>query len=309
MSSGDRRSRRRGGPKPPPTTVYLIAGAGGMLGTALKRVLAARGTRFVAPPEAEFDICDFGVVTSQAKKFARGLGRGERGVIVNAAAYTDVERAEDEPDLALLVNERGAVNLARAAHESGVGFVHVSTDFVFDGLKEGPYLEDDEPHPLSVYGETKLAGEDSVAIENPDALIIRTAWVFGPGGVNFPTKILDAARANPVLRVVTDEIGSPTYTIDLANGLLALVDAKASGLVHLCNTGACSRFELAQAVLAEAGIDTPVEPVEAAELGARVARPANSVLDCSRAASLGVTLPPWRDAVARFVAERAEEPA
>ena len=273
-----------------------------MLGTALQRVLAEQGTRFVAPPEAEFDITDQAAVHKRVAGFANSLQKGERGVLINAAAYTNVERAEEEPDLASLVNERGAVNLARAAHESGLGFVHVSTDFVFDGLKEGAYVEDDVPHPLSVYGQTKLDGEDSVASENPDALIVRTAWVFGPAGTNFPVKMLEAARTSPSLQVVTDEVGSPTYTIDLAAGILSLVDAHAHGVFHLAGSGSCSRFELAQRTLALAGIDTPIEPVTSDEFPTTVARPMNSVLDCSQAAELGVTMPEWSDALERFIA-------
>jgi dTDP-4-dehydrorhamnose reductase len=274
-----------------------------MLGTALQRVLGERGVRFVAPAEGEFDICDQAAVTKRVAEFKKSLRDGERGVIINAAAYTNVEAAEDEPDLASQVNEFGAVRLARAAHESDLRFVHVSTDFVFDGLKEGPYAEDDEPNPLSVYGQTKLDGEDSVASENPDALIVRTAWVFGPAGVNFPVKILEAARSRPSLKVVTDEIGSPTYTLDLAAGIIGLVDAGASGIYHLAGAGSCSRFELAQRIVELAGLDTPIEPVESNEFPTKAQRPMNSVLDCSKAAALGVTMPEWTDSLERFMRE------
>jgi dTDP-4-dehydrorhamnose reductase len=274
-----------------------------MLGTALQRVLGERGVRFVAPTEGEFDICEQAAVTKRVAEFRKSLRDGERGVIVNAAAYTNVEAAEDEPDLASQVNEFGAVRLARAAHESDLRFVHVSTDFVFDGLKEGPYAEDDEPNPLSVYGQTKLDGEDSVASENPDALIVRTAWVFGPAGVNFPVKILEAARTHPSLKVVTDEIGSPTYTLDLAAGIIGLVEAGASGIYHLAGAGSCSRFELAQRIVELAGLETPIEPVESNEFPTKAQRPMNSVLDCSKAAALGVTMPEWTDSLARFIRE------
>ena len=272
-----------------------------MLGTALQSVLKERGARFVAPPEAEFDITSLPGDQEIAKRFAKSLRDGERGVLVNCAAYTNVERAEDEPDLALLVNERGAVNLARAAHENELSFVHVSTDFVFDGFKEGAYAEDNEPHPISVYGETKLAGEDSVLAENPDALVVRTAWVFGPGGANFPVKILEAARTRPELKVVTDEVGSPTYTIDLAAGIVGLLGKQASGIYHLAGAGSCSRLELAQEILKLAGLETPIEPVTSDAFPTKAARPLNSVLDCSKAAALGVTMPDWHDSLARFM--------
>jgi dTDP-4-dehydrorhamnose reductase len=278
----------------------LIAGAGGMLGTALRQVLGDRGSTFMAPPEAEFDITDAAAVARVVRSFASG---NSGGLLINAAAYTNVERAEDEADTAFRVNERGARVLAEAAQGAGLGFVHVSTDFVFDGAKHGGYVESDAVNPLSVYGVSKLAGELAVAHAYPDALIVRTAWVFGPGGENFPAKILSAARSNQSLRVVTDECGSPTYTIYLAAGILDLVDAGGGGLFHLAGRGSCTRFELAVETLRLAGVYAAIEPVSAASFPSRVQRPANSVLDCSKAAAMGVVMPEWQDGLARFVPE------
>ncbi len=285
-------------------SALLVAGAGGMLGTALQRVAAARGIRIEAPSESGFDITDEAAVARVVAAFADGLAPGESGVLVNAAAYTNVERAEDEPELAYRVNEEGARIVAEAARERGLGFVHVSTDFVFDGAKVGPYTETDAPNPLSVYGASKLAGERAVARAYPGALTVRTAWVFGPGGVNFPTKILGFAAKRDTLSVVTDEAGSPTYTIDLAAGILGLADAGASGLFHLTGSGSCTRFDFAGAILAAAGMTRHLEPVKAAAFPSKAARPANSVLDCAKAAAFGVTMPHWRDALERFMAER-----
>ncbi len=280
---------------------FLIAGSGGMLGTALQRVFTARGERCEAPPESAFDITDEATVRHVIDEFASGLGPGEDGVLVNAAAYTNVERAEDEPEIAHLVNARAPGVLAIAARDAGVRFVHVSTDFVFDGTKQGAYVEDDAPNPLSVYGASKLAGELAVQDANPAALVVRTAWVFGPAGVNFPVKILDAARTRPSLSVVTDEIGSPTYTIDLAAGIVGLVEADARGLYHLAGAGACSRFELALETLRLAGLDTALEPVTSGEFPTKAARPRNSTLDCAKAARAGVALRDWRESLAEFV--------
>jgi dTDP-4-dehydrorhamnose reductase len=284
---------------------YLIAGSSGMLGSALQHVLGQRGIAFAAPVEGEFDITDPVKIKHRVAEFVESLPAGTQGVLVNAAAYTNVEAAEDHEDIAYLVNEHGAALLARAALENGLAFVHVSTDFVFDGRKEGAYVETDEVNPLSVYGVTKLAGERSVLAENPDAIIARTAWVFGPNGANFPTKILEAARKNPLLKVVTDEVGSPTYTRDLAAGLIGLVEAGAKGIYHLAGSGSCSRFELAAEVLRLAGLSTPMEPVTSDAFPTKAARPMNSVLDCSKAAALGVEMPYWDDALARFIAELA----
>lgn len=285
------------------STVYLIAGSGGMLGTALQRVLAARGERFDAPAESEFDITNAAQVAARVREFARSLETDEGGVLINAAAYTNVERAEDDPDTAYAVNDAGAANLAWAAHEAGIGFVHVSTDFVFDGAKDGAYGEQDAPNPLSVYGASKLAGERSVLEADPSALIVRTAWVYGPAGVNFPVKILAAAREGRALKVVTDEVGSPTYTLDLAAGLLDLAEAGARGLFHLAGAGSCSRYELACEVLRVARVDVEVEPVHSASFTVKAARPANSVLDCAKASELGVMMPAWEDGLRRFLNE------
>jgi len=283
---------------------YLIAGAGGMLGTALQRVLGERGIAFKAPPEAAFDITDEREVGERVSAFVADGGT----VLVNAAAYTNVERAEDDAATAYRVNEHGARVLAAAARDAGIAFVHVSTDFVFDGTKPGAYTEDDEPSPLSVYGASKLAGEIAVAETLPSAIIVRTAWVFGPGGVNFPTKILDLASRMPTLKVVTDEVGSPTYTLDLAAGIVGLVEADAAGLFHLAGAGVCTRFELAAEVVRRAGLHTVLEPVTADAFPTKAARPANSELDCSRAAALGVTMPGWSDGLARFMADIAGSP-
>ena len=273
-----------------------------MLGHALRRVLDERGARAVAPAEREFDITDESTVRSVAEAFAASLGAGERGVLVNAAAYTNVERAEDDADTAYRVNEHGARLLAEAARDADLGFVHVSTDFVFDGTKDGAYVETDTPAPLSVYGASKLAGERAVLAAFPAALIVRTAWVFGENGVNFPTKLLSLAADRDTLQVVTDEAGSPTYTADLARGIVGLVEADAAGLFHLANAGSCTRFEMAGAILEYAGLERTLVPVTADAFPSRARRPANSVLDCGKAAAVGVVMPGWRDALGRFIA-------
>jgi dTDP-4-dehydrorhamnose reductase len=264
-------------------------------------VLGERRLECVAPPETEFDITDEARVRELVRAFAEA-GAGA-GVLVNAAAYTNVEAAEDDAERAYLVNETGPRILAAAARAAGLGYVHISTDFVFDGRKQGAYVETDATNPLSVYGASKLAGERAVAAGYPEALIVRTAWVFGPGGVNFPAKILELAASRPTLSVVTDEVGSPTYTLDLAAGILDLADAGAYGLFHLVGAGSCSRYEMAAEILRLAGLDRELVPVTAATFPSNAARPANSVLDCSHAASLGVTMPEWRDALGRFIAE------
>jgi dTDP-4-dehydrorhamnose reductase len=302
----------------------LIVGAGGMLGTALQRVAPHEGLAVRAYTEAELDITDRVAVRQAIGAFATHVGRaGVHGAVINAAAYTNVEAAEDDLDRAHSVNSTAAGQLAAAARDEGLVFVHVSTDFVFDGTKVGAYLETDEPRPVSVYGASKLAGEQSVFSNHPAPLVIRTAWTFGPAGTNFPVRILARARAAastmaespeamvgggvPVLQVVADEVGSPTYTLDLAEGLLALLATGATGLFHLTGAGSCSRYELALETLRLGGLAAPrdlrVEPVASAAFPTKAKRPLNSVLDCGKAERLGVRLPAWQDALSRFVTE------
>jgi dTDP-4-dehydrorhamnose reductase len=281
------------------TGPLLIAGANGMLGHALQIVAGQRGRSFFAPVESEFDITSVADVSRVVRAFAE---LHPDGALINAAAYTNVERAEDDPETAFAVNRTGARLLAAAAARAGLPFAHVSTDFVFDGTKHGAYTEEDEPNPLTVYGVSKLAGERVVLSANPTALIVRTAWVFGPYGANFPAKILERAAGSIAVTVVDDETGSPTYTLDLAAGILDLLDARARGIFHLAGSGSCTRDEMAREILRLAGMErVNVVPVPASTFPSKAARPANSVLDCSKAAALGVTMPDWRDALARFV--------
>lgn len=270
-----------------------------MVGSAVRGVLSARGIPFEAPSRADLDVTDAVAVGKAVERFAEGGGR-----VLNLAAYTDVERAEDEAEAAFLVNAEAPGRLAEACAANGLPLAHVSTDFVFDGRKGAPYAETDDPNPLSVYGRSKLAGERAIAEQAADALIVRTAWVYGEGAASFPLKVLERAGAQGGLRVVDDERGNPTYAGDLAEGIVRLILRGASGTCHLTGAGACTRYELAREVLAVAGLDVPVTPVSSAEFPSKAARPADSRLDCSRAAGLAVRLPWWRDGLTRFLSAR-----
>jgi dTDP-4-dehydrorhamnose reductase len=280
---------------------FLIAGAGGMLGTALREALASSNAEVVAPGERDFDITDAAAVSRVVEAFASG----GPGTLLNAAAYTNVERAEDEPELAFLVNEAAPRILAETAAAHGLRFAHVSTDFVFDGDKRAPYVETDATNPLSVYGASKLAGELAVLDAMPGALVVRTAWSYFERGVNFPLKVLALASTRDEISVVTDEVGSPTYAPDLARGIIGLAEAGAGGVFHLAGAGACSRFEMATELLALVGSATRVMPTTSDRFPSAARRPAYSVLDCGRAAALGVRMPAWTDALRRF-AERLD---
>jgi dTDP-4-dehydrorhamnose reductase len=274
--------------------VHLVAGAAGKLGRALKALLPDA----LARDHQEWDVADAAATRRVLEGFAREGGR----TVWNAAAWTAVEAAEDNPDAAARANVEGPRLLGRECARLGLGLVHVSTDFVFDGAQQAPYTEQDPPHPLGVYGQTKLDGEKAVLDEMPSALVVRTSWVFGAGWRHFPGRILELARRDGRIRAVEDEFGSPTYAPHLAQGLLGLVQVGAQGLFHLAGQGRASRLELARATLALAGMGSvPVEPCPASSFPSRVRRPANSALDCARAASLGVVLPPWREGVAAWL--------
>jgi dTDP-4-dehydrorhamnose reductase len=262
-------------------------------------VAAERGFETYAPEEGTFDITSHDMVPKVIAAFAK---QHPTGAVLNCAAYTNVDEAEEHPETAFLVNQFGAGLLAETAAANNLPFIHISTDFVFDGKKSGAYKETDEPNPLSVYGASKMAGEWAVAAADPKALIVRTAWSFGPCGANFPTKILDRARTADTIQVVSDEVGSPTYTLDLAAALLRLIDVGATGLLHVAGSGWCARDEMAREILRIAGLHkVDVESVPAATFPGKAERPANGILDCSKAGILGVIMPTWRDALARYV--------
>jgi len=275
-----------------------VTGAAGQLGRALVDRLGARAAW--AGGRDALDVRDPAAVS-------RVLDDVRPDVVINAAAYNDVDGAESDPVSAMAVNTVGPGNLARACRERGALLVHVSTDYVFDGAKGEPYREEDCPRPASVYGVSKLAGCLLVAAAGGPHLIVRTSGVFGAGGNrvkggSFVERILAKARSGQPLRVVNDQVSSPTYAPDLAAALVTLVEQGARGLLHVTNSGACSPYDLATAALEIAGIHARIEPIRTADLGAPARRPAYSVLDNSRARAAG--LPPlrsWRDALAEFL--------
>jgi len=277
----------------------LVAGGAGQLGRDLGAALGAElawgGGR------TELDITDPASIDAVVR-------RVQPDVIFNAAAYNKVDGAESESGRALEVNALGPSLLARAAKEAGALFVHFSTDYVFDGASDRPYREDDCPRPLGAYGASKLAGEHLVASARGEALVIRTSAVFGRGGNrqkggSFIDRILDQARAGRPLRVVSDQTFSPTYSPDLATAAIALVRAKARGLVHVSGSGSCSWHEFAVAGLRLSSVDAPVEAIQAAELNLAAARPRYSVLDNGRYRGYGLpALRPWLDALAASLA-------
>jgi dTDP-4-dehydrorhamnose reductase len=285
---------------------WLVLGARGQLGSALVEHLAARGVPCEARDARGLDVAD-------AAALRRALGELRPAAVLNAAAYTDVDGCERDPARADAVNAKGPAALAALCAERGSRLLHVSTDYVFDGRASAPLRETDPVAPLSEYGRSKLAGERAVLAASPDFVTVRTSWVFGRGK-NFIASV--RARAETVLRdpaagplrVVDDQIGSPTWAEELAPALLDLLDRGGRGLYHLANRGVASRLELARFALSSLGAglaDLEIQPVKTVDFPLPAQRPLYTALDCSRAAALGVQLRPWQDAVRSYLAAPA----
>ncbi len=224
--------------------------------------------------------------------------------IVLAAAYTDVDGCESNPQLAFAVNRDGAMNVAEVAREVGARLVFLSSDYVFDGKKTTPYESGDARNPQSVYGRSKAEAEIKLLELMPDCCIIRTSWLFGIGGKCFPDTILKLAASRPALDVVNDQRGRPTYAVDLARAIIQLCRKNAAGIVHATNTGDCTWFEFAQQILQSAGLTTTVQPVSSEQMARPAPRPAYSVLSPARLRGLGIEMPSWQDALQRYLEQR-----
>jgi dTDP-4-dehydrorhamnose reductase len=268
-----------------------ITGAGGMLGTDVREAAAQNGLEVVALSHAELDITDQDAVR-------RVLTEARPEVVLNLAAYTNVDGAEREREAAFAVNGAGAGHVARAATECGAWTIHVSSDYVFDGTKTAPYIESDPTNPLSVYGASKLAGEHRVADEAPNShTTVRSSWLFGLHGPCFPATMLRLASERDTLTVVDDQVGCPTFTPHLAAALLTIARDPAlrtdlTGVVHVAAAGQCSWYQFARAIFASARLDTEVVPGLTTDLARPATRPAYSVMRSERG-SLVPLLPDW----------------
>ena len=274
----------------------VIVGAGGMLGRDVSEVLGERYPNTVCATRDEIDITDYFHTRWE-------LERLDANAVVNCAAFADVDGCETETEKAFQVNAEGAGNLARACAEIGARVLHVSTDFVFDGNQQIPYREEDPTNPQSAYARSKLEGEQQVRAGNPDHVVLRCAWLYGPHGPNFISAILGTAHAGRPLRVVTDQRGTPTYTHDLALAMDRILGTKATGVVHFANSGVCTRYEFAQEALQLAGLEARLEPIRTADLQDRPAqRPAFSALDSGRFTEITGVLPrPWQETLVDYI--------
>ncbi|HYS05981.1 MAG TPA: dTDP-4-dehydrorhamnose reductase [Candidatus Dormibacteraeota bacterium] len=277
--------------------VRLVLGAGGMLGRAVTEALEEAYPGTIAATRAEADVTDGFRLEAEVERL-------RPDVVINCAAYTDVDGCEIDRDRARRVNAEGAGNVAMAAAATGSRVVQVSTDFVFDGRRGVPYTEDDPPAPLSEYGRSKLDGERRVAAATSEHLIVRTSWLYGLGRSNFVDSIRTRAANGGTLRVVNDQFGSPTYAVDLARALLLLIDRNARGLVHFANAGVCSRYDLAREILAAGGSGTgELKAITTGEAGRIAVRPAYSALDTSLYSRLtGQSPRAWQEALRDYLA-------
>ncbi|OUM90026.1 dTDP-4-dehydrorhamnose reductase [Parageobacillus thermoglucosidasius] len=273
----------------------VVTGAKGQLGTDLMHLLADRGFEAYGYGREELDITNF----SQVKQVIHEINPD---VVIHAAAYTKVDLAESEPDKAFLINAYGTRNVAVASEAVGAKLVYISTDYVFDGTANKPYDEFSPTNPLSVYGKSKLAGEQFVRDLHSRFFIVRTSWVFGKHGNNFVKTMLKLAREREELMVVNDQIGCPTYTADLANCLLELIQTEKYGIYHVSNSGHCSWYEFAKAIFEETGIIVKVNPCATKEFPRPAPRPAYSVFDHMGLRLNGFKeLPNWRNSLKRFL--------
>jgi dTDP-4-dehydrorhamnose reductase len=282
----NRTSNRRG---------VVVTGAAGMLGQAVLSEWPAED-RIVPMSRAEADLARTTAID--------WIVEAAPAVIVHCAAWTDVDGCEGDVDRAFRDNGLATRNVALAAQRLGASLVYVSTDYVFDGSKQGPYREYDAPGPLGVYGRSKRWGEEVVQALVPQHAIVRTSWLFGPGGRNFVRTMAQAMTTRDSVRVVDDQRGSPTFTLDLARALVRLVDTGLLGTVHVSNSGHCTWFGLAQHVATRLGLSCRVEPCTTAEFPRPAPRPRNSVLDAwAWMASGQEALRPWQEAVDDYLEE------
>lgn len=275
----------------------LVTGVSGQLGYDVCKVLAARGVEHKGVCTQDFDLTD----TEAVREYVTGY---RPDAVIHCAAYTAVDKAEDEPELCWAVNAGGSRALASACREIGAKMLYISTDYVFPGTGEQFYETDDPVGPLNAYGKSKLAGENAVRECLRDYFIVRISWVFGLNNRNFVKTMLELGEKNSALRITGDQYGSPTYTADLAPLLCDMVMTEKYGVYHVSNEGICTWAEFAQEIFRQAGMAVSVTPRPAAERPSRARRPCNSRMSKDKLEKMGFSrLPSWQDALRRYLKE------
>jgi dTDP-4-dehydrorhamnose reductase len=281
----------------------LVIGAKGMLGRDLVKVLYStfRTDKHSNWEVLEWDIDEIDI--REEKKTVTKIESFQPEIVINVAGYTDVDGCESNEEKAFAVNAEGMKHVALGALRCHAKVVYLSTDYIFDGKKREPYLEDDLPNPLNVYGRSKWKGEQYVRELVEDALIVRTQWLYGRYGNNFVTSILRQVREKKVLSIVNDQIGSPTYTVDLSEAISVLLQYDVRGVFHVANSDLCTWYTFGQAILKLSGMErVKVIPISSKELGRPAVRPPYSVLNCQKLRQVtGMTLRPWSEALKDFL--------
>lgn len=284
-----------------PNGLIMVTGAGGQLGQELVALLRSEGFHVQGVTRAELDITDSEAVS----RYIRQL-RPE--AVVHAAAYTQVDRAEVEEDEAFRCNALGTRNVAVAAEQIGARLVYISTDYVYSGDGDTPYNEWSDTGPINVYGRSKLAGEQFVRELHRRFFIVRTSWVYGPYGPNFVKTMLRLGTENKEVRVVDDQRGAPTYTLDLSRAVIALLHTERYGVYHVSNSGQCSWYEFACEIFKQAGMEVKVTPILTSEMPRPAARPRYSVLEPMMLRLNGLPLlPPWQQSLHHYLQGRSGE--
>ena len=273
----------------------LVTGVKGQLGYDVMNELAKRGYEGGGVDVEEMDITD-------ARKVDEVITKAQVDKVVHCAAYTAVDAAEDNVELCRRVNAEGTENIAKVCKRLDLPMVYLSTDYVFDGEGERPWEPDDERDPLNVYGQTKYEGELAVERNLDKYFIVRIAWVFGVNGKNFIKTMLNLAQNHDTITVVDDQVGSPTYTYDLARLLVDMIETEKYGRYHATNEGLCTWYEFAKEIFRQAGVDVKVVPVTSEQFQAKARRPHNSRMDKDKLEAMGFQrLPSWQDALSRYL--------
>ncbi len=277
----------------------LVIGAHGMLGRDLSKTLQ-RSFQCIESYSKDLDITD-------CEGTVRAIRATNPQVVINAAGFTAVDLCEQEKETAFAINGEGAKHVAKACKEIGAKCVYISTDYVFDGKKNEPYVEKDPPNPLSTYGRSKLQGENYVHESSPDFLIVRSSWLFGVHRSNFVKTVLKLSREREELEMVDDQRGSPTFTEDLSSAIASLVLRDVSGIVHAANSSSCTWFGFARKILELTDSSLKLIPISSAKSGRPAERPPFSVLNCEKLQkATGIMMPKWEDALARCIEDMTQ---
>lgn len=278
----------------------LVTGSTGQLGSDVVKELLKRGYSTLSPNRSEFNLCSEDSIRNY-------ILNSNCEAIVHCAAYTQVDKAEDEKDLCIKINTTATKHIVKCAKILDIPMIYISTDYVFDGTKDGEYTENDETNPINIYGESKLAGEKYVQEILDKYYIVRTSWVFNINGKNFIETMLRLSKANNQLSIVNDQIGSPTYTKDLSRLLVDMLETSKYGLYHATNEGYCSWYEFADTIFKLANINIDIKAINSNEYASRAKRPLNSKLSKDKLIEYGFKpLPHWEDALKDYLIRRRD---